>query len=58
MLGNKCGFASRVKKEVPHIAVIHCMFHRHALLAKSLPEKLKNVLSIAVNAVNYIKGNA
>ena len=58
MLGNKSGFASRVKKEVPHITVTHCMLHRHALAAKSLPENLKNVLSNAVRAVNYIRGNA
>ena len=25
MLGNKSGFASRIKKEVPHITVTHCM---------------------------------
>ena len=57
MLGNKSGFASRVKKELPHIKVTHCMLHPHGLAAKSLPEKLKNVLSIAVRAVNYIRGN-
>ena len=58
MLGNKSGFASHVKKEVPHITVTHCMLHRHTLAAKSLPEKLKNVLSIDVRAVNYIRGIA
>ena len=52
MLGSKSDFACHVKKEVPHITVTHCMLHRHALAAKSLPEKLKNVLSIAVRAVN------
>ena len=34
------------------------MIHRRVLAAKSLPEKQKNVLSIAVSAVNYIRGNA
>ena len=58
MLGNKSNFASRVKKEVSHITVSHCVLHRHALAAKSLPGKLKKVLSIAVSAVNYIRGNA
>ena len=58
MLGNKFGFASRVKKEVSHITVTHCMLHRHALAANSLSEKLKSVLSIAVRVVNYIRGNA
>ena len=55
MLGNKSGFASLAKKKIPHIAVT---LHRHALVAKSLPEKRKNLLSIAVSAVNYMRGNA
>ena len=46
------------KKEILHITVTHCMLHRHALAAKLLPEKLKNVLSYAVSVVNYIRGNA
>ena len=58
MLGNKSGFATLVKKEVSHGTVTHCVLHRHALAAKSLPEQLKNVLSTAVSAVNYIRGNA
>ena len=58
MLGNKSSFASLTKKEIPHITVTHCMLHRHALAANSLPEKLKNVLSIAVSAVKYVRGNA
>ena len=55
MLGNKSEFASLVKKEIPHITVT---LHRHVLVAKSLPEKRKNLLSIAVSALNYIRGNA
>jgi len=58
MLGNKSGFAARVKKEVPHVTVTHCVLHRHALAAKTLPEQLKNVLSIVVSAVNFIRGQA
>jgi len=27
----------------PHITATHCMLYRHALAAKSLPEKLENV---------------
>ena len=37
MLGNKFGFAALVKKEAPNVTVTHCMLHRHALAAKSLP---------------------
>ena len=54
MLRNKIGFAHLVKKEIPQITVTHCMLYCHALVAQSLPEKLKNVLSIAVSKVNYI----
>ena len=57
MFENKSGFVACVKKEVPHITVRHCVLHRHALAAKSLPEQLKNVLSIAVSAINYIRRN-
>lgn len=58
MLGNKSDFAACVKKEVPHVTVTHCMLHRHALAAKSLPEQLQNVLSNIVCAVSFIRGQA
>ncbi|XP_068219261.1 protein FAM200C-like [Palaemon carinicauda] len=58
MLGNKSGFATPVKKEVPHVTVTHCVLHRHALATKTLPEKLKTVLSVVVRAVNFIRGRA
>ena len=58
MLGNKSSFATCVKKEVSHITVTHCVLHRHALAAKSLPEQLKNALSIVVSAINNIRRNA
>ncbi|XP_068234114.1 protein FAM200C-like [Palaemon carinicauda] len=58
MLGNKSGFATLVKKEVPHVTVTHCMLHRHALATKTLPEKLKTVLSVVVRAVNFIRERA
>ncbi|XP_068208356.1 protein FAM200C-like [Palaemon carinicauda] len=45
MLGNKSGFATLVKKEVPHVTVTHCVLHRHALATKTLPEKLKTFFS-------------
>ncbi|KAK4327553.1 hypothetical protein Pmani_001960 [Petrolisthes manimaculis] len=58
MLGNKSGFATLVKAEEPHVTVTHCVLHRHALATKTLPEKLKNVLSIVVRAVNFIRERA
>ena len=48
MLGNKSGFAALVKNDVPNVTVTHCMLHRHALAAKTLPLTLKEVLSDCV----------
>ena len=58
MLGNKSDFATLVKKEAPHVTVTHYVLHRHALATKTLPEKLKTVLSVVVRAVNFIRGRA
>ena len=58
MLGNRSGFAALMKKEVPNIIVTHCILHRHALVSKCLPTELKNVMSIVVRSVNFIRGHA
>jgi len=38
------------------MAVTHCVLHRYTVAAKSLPDQLKNVLSIVESAVNFIRG--
>lgn len=58
MLGNKSGFAQLVKKDAPHILVTHCFLHRHALATKTLPRSLKEVLSIVIKTVNFIRSRA
>ncbi|XP_068240038.1 protein FAM200C-like [Palaemon carinicauda] len=58
MLGNKSGFAALVKERVPNIITKHCVLHRHALVVKTLPSHFKEVLSICVKVVNYIRGRA
>lgn len=58
MLGKNSGFVAYVKKEVPRIMITHCMLHRRALAAKTLPTELKDTLSTAVSAVNFIRGHA
>ena len=55
MIGKKSGFAALLKTKVPDI-VKHCFLHRHALAAKTLPPNLKDVLSICVQVVNFIRG--
>ena len=58
MLGNKSGFAALVKNEVPNVNVTHCMLHRYALAAKALPPSLKEVLSVCVKVVNFVRSRA
>ena len=56
MIGKRSGFAALLKKKAPDIIVKHCFLHRHALAAKTLPPKLKDVLSICVQVVHVIGG--
>ncbi|XP_068200624.1 protein FAM200C-like [Palaemon carinicauda] len=58
MLGNKSGFAALVKERVPDIITKHCVLHRRALAVKTLPSHFKEVLSVCVKGVNYIRGRA
>ena len=56
MIGHRSGFAALVKERVPDLIMNHCVLHRHALAAKTLPPHLKDVLSICVQVVNFIRG--
>ena len=56
MIGKRSSFAALLKKKIPDIIVKHCFLHRHALTAKTLLPNLKDVLSICVQAVNFIRG--
>ncbi|XP_046861512.1 protein ZBED8-like [Xenia sp. Carnegie-2017] len=58
MLGKTSGFASLVKKEAPHIIVTHCFLHRHALASKTLSPALKEILSVSVKIVNFVRARA
>ena len=58
MLGNKSGSAALVKKEAPNVTVTHYMLHRHAIVVKSLPLTLKEVLSYCVKMVNFVKSRS
>ncbi|XP_057203009.1 SCAN domain-containing protein 3-like [Triplophysa rosa] len=55
MTGNTKGFVSRVKEKNPNVTVTHCFLHREALVAKTLPKELSNVLDGAVRIFNFIK---
>ncbi|XP_025413407.1 zinc finger BED domain-containing protein 5-like [Sipha flava] len=58
MTGKFKGFVSRLKQDFPNIISTHCFIHREALMIKSIPDKLKNVLDLVIKMVNYIKSRA
>ena len=55
MTGRVRGFIAKVKTENPKIVTNHCILHREALVAKTMPPELAEVLDEAVQMVNYIK---
>ncbi|XP_013793143.1 protein ZBED8-like [Limulus polyphemus] len=58
MMGVRSGFTALVKQKAPHVITTHCVLHRHALAAKTLPESLKIVLQKVVEAVNFIRARS
>ena len=55
MLDKTSGFASLVKKKVPHIIVIHCFLHQHALASKTLSSTSREILIISVKILNFVR---
>lgn len=55
MTGNVKGFISRVREQNRNVRTTHCFLHREALVAKTLPKELSDVLDGAVGIVNFIK---
>lgn len=55
MVGCVKGLTSFVKKQNENIIVTHCFLHREALMAKTLGDKLREVLDQVVQMVNFIK---
>uniref|UniRef100_A0A0L8GBM5 DUF4371 domain-containing protein n=1 Tax=Octopus bimaculoides TaxID=37653 RepID=A0A0L8GBM5_OCTBM len=58
MLGCCSGFQTMVKEKCPNAIGMHCILHHQALMVKTMPNHLKNVLNDVVKAVNFIKANA
>jgi hypothetical protein len=52
------GFVSRLKQDLPIIISTHCFIHREALMIKSIPDDLKNVLDLVINMLNHNKSRA
>ena len=58
LAGKNSGVFVKIKAVAPEAQFIHCNIHREALVTKSMPERLKNVLDQAVKVVNFIKSRA
>ncbi|KRZ41426.1 SCAN domain-containing protein 3 [Trichinella pseudospiralis] len=58
MLGSRSGFVKMVKSKNPSIFAMHCVIHRQALVAKTLPDDLREDLNFAVEVVNYVQSSA
>ena len=56
MMGCNFGLRGLIKGDAPHITITYCMLHKHALVSKTLPSSLADVLKIVVETVNYMKG--
>ena len=55
MMGKSKGFVFKVKQTNLDVQITRCFLYREALIAKTLPDELKEVLDTAVKLVNFIK---
>ena len=55
MQGKNKGFVTYVRQKNPTAVILHCMIHREALVAKSLPKDLQAVMIQVSQVVNFNK---
>ena len=58
MLGSRSEFVTKIKQKSPSVVETHCVIHREALAARTLPVELMNSLNSVIKIVNFIKGGA
>jgi hypothetical protein len=58
MLGCRSGFQALIKTVAPNATGTHCVIHRQVLAAKALPLGLKQIMSLVIQVVNFIKSSA
>lgn len=58
MTGRHKGFIACLKNKVPDVLAVHCVIHRHHLVAKNLSERLHISLQYVIRAVNKIRSNS
>nr|CAI5828816.1 unnamed protein product [Callosobruchus analis] len=60
MLGCRTGFIPKIKEISHEMIGSHCVIpvHRQALSSKTLPQNLRDSLSISTKIVNYVKNSS
>jgi hypothetical protein len=58
MLGCRSGFHALIKTVAPNAIGTQCVIHRQVLAARTLPSGLKQIMSLVIQAVNFIKSSA
>ena len=58
MLGSRSGFVTKIKQKCPSALGTHCVIHREALTARTLPVELMNSLNSVIKIINFIKAGA
>lgn len=58
MLGSRSGLAALIKTKNPSAITTHCVIHRQALAAKTLPKCFAIAMNTAIKVVNFIKNSA
>jgi zinc finger BED domain-containing protein 5/7/8/9 len=58
MIGSESGFVNLLKRDRPNLTSVHCIVHREALAAQTIPEELNGTMNVAIDAVNFIKARA
>ncbi|XP_070408073.1 zinc finger BED domain-containing protein 5-like [Nothobranchius furzeri] len=58
MVGRYRGFIALLKERAPDILTVHCILHRHNLVAKNISPQLHKSLDFAVKSINKIKAHA
>jgi hypothetical protein len=55
MLGCRSGFQALIKTVAPNVIGTHCVIHRQVLAMKTLPTGLKQIMSLVIQALYFIK---
>ena len=58
MVGRHKGFIAHLKKLCTEILVVHCMLHRHQLVATNISPELNHALNVVSKTINKSKSNS